>query len=137
MRPTTITACTVVGGFDSIGGLTAKFAKTEHVGFEDAMTHYVLGTADYGPVTGSGTYDSPSEASQKALFREVFHEAACSTAARPTSRWWRATDTVNKRMHTFKGPLSGGGISAVAKNGKASIEIEITLDYVPHACTYV
>jgi len=135
MRPTTITACTTMGAFDTLGGLTAKFSKTEANGFEDAMNHYVLGIAEYGPITGSGTYD-PGDTVQKALFHEVFHEAACSTAARPTSRWWRATDTVNKRRHTFKGSLSGGGIDAVAKNGKAAVSIEITLDYVPHVCTY-
>jgi hypothetical protein len=135
LRPTTISACTVIGGFDSIGGLQAKFSKTETTAFEDAMTHYVLGSAEYGPVTGSGTYDSPSEASQKALFGELFHEAASAMAARPTRRWFRATDSVNKRMHTFTGRITGGGVNAIGAKGKASFDIEITLDYAPHVCT--
>jgi hypothetical protein len=98
------------------------------------MTHYLLGIADYGPVTVSGTLD-PSDTSQKALFNEIFHEAASATAARPTARVWAAVDSVNKRTHRFKGKVSGGGIGSVAKNGKASFELEITLDSIPQACT--
>lgn len=128
------TTCTTIGGLDNIGGLTGKFSKTEANGFEDAMTHYVLGIADYGPVTVSGTLD-PSDTSQKALFNEIFHEAASATAARPTARVWAAVDSVNKRTHRFKGKVSGGGIGSVAKNGKASFELEITLDSIPQACT--
>jgi hypothetical protein len=130
----TATTCTVIGGFDSIGGLSAKFAKTEVTAFEDAMTHYVLGCADYGPVTGSGSYD-PLETSQKALLGELFHEAGSATAARPTSRVWAAVDTVNKRTHRFKGKISGGGVNTVGAKGKATFDIEITLDSVPQVCT--
>jgi hypothetical protein len=136
MRPTTVSTCTTIGGFDTIGGLSAKYTKTETTSFGDAMVHNILSVSDYGPVTGSGTYDSPSEATQKALFGEIFHEAASSTAARPTARWFRATDTVNKRHHYFKGKITGGGVNSVGVKGKASFDIEITLDYVPHVCTY-
>jgi hypothetical protein len=128
------TTCTTVGGFDTIGGLSGKFTKTETTAFGDAMVHNVLGVADYGPVTASGTYD-PGDTSQKALFGEIFHEAASATAARPTARVWAAVDTVNKRTHRFKGRVSGGGINSVGVKGKASFDLEIMLDSVPQVCT--
>jgi len=125
----------VVGGFDNISGLKGTFAETATTSFEDGMAHSVLGVATYGPVTGSGTYD-PVETSQKALIGEVFHEigVAAASGIRPTSRVWAATDTVNKRKHTFKGTLKTADIT-VGALGKATISFEIMPDSIPQVCT--
>jgi hypothetical protein len=128
------TTCTVVGGFDSIGGLGGTFDTDDNVAFEDAMHHTVIGPASYGPVTASGTYD-PLETSQKALFGEMVHEAGAATTVRPAVRVWAAVDTVNKRSHRFKGRLIEFIPGPAGARGKTPVSIKIAVDSIPQVCT--
>ena len=72
LRATTIVSCTVVGGFDTIGGLSAKLLRSETTAFGDGMTLSTIGSGDYGPVTGSGVHD-PQETTLYNLLDDIFH----------------------------------------------------------------
>jgi hypothetical protein len=99
--------------------------------FEDTMVKSVSGRLAYDPINFSGNYD-PGDAAQKVMAGDIFHEGVVAQSA--VVRVFSATDTVNKRKHSFKGYITKFAVNAGVKN-KATFSMTVTPLSKVQVCT--
>jgi len=126
----TVGTCTVIGGMDNIDlGITRDMIDV--TAFEDTITKNVPGRVMQDPITLAGTYD-PGDTAQKVIVGDLFHEGVVAAAA--TVRVFSATDTVNKRKHSWKGYVTSGKIGVPVK-GKSNFSMTILPISKVQVCT--
>lgn len=122
--------CTTIGGLDSFDtGATREMLDV--TSFEDTMYKSVPGRVTFDPITLSGNYD-PGDASQKVMVGDLFHEGKVASAT--TVRVFSATDTTNKRKHSWKGYVTTAKINAGVKN-KATFSMTVVPISKVQVCT--
>jgi hypothetical protein len=122
--------CTTIGGMDNfdLGGAKEMFDVTS---FEDTMNKNVPGRVNFDPINLAGNYD-PGDAAQKVMVGQILHEGV--VASTNTIYVFSATDTVNKRKHSWKGYITSAKITAGVKN-KATFAMTILPMSKVQVCT--